>query len=250
MGRWFENNKERMAKSAAAYSKQASYYGKKIAGCVSQGGPNPDANRKLAQLMREAKAMGVRSDVIDRNIKKATEKSTEYKELVYECYGVGGVGFIVSMLSDSNNRASAVVNACVRKLGEKSSPSFKMGSSGSVLFNFEKKARLTLLSPIDEDALIELAIGAGVDDVELQQPDEDMGDSESIKAVAVTLPESLGALQNALQDAGFECAGRFVYLPLAKVQCSPDDLKLNLAALDQLEELEDVDAVEHNIQFD
>jgi transcriptional/translational regulatory protein YebC/TACO1 len=99
-----------------------------------------------------------RSDVVERNIKKAVEKPTDYKELVYECYGVGGVGFILTMLSDSNNRAASAVNAAVRKLGEKSSPSFKMGSSGSVLFNFEKKARLTLLSTISEDQLIELAI--------------------------------------------------------------------------------------------
>ncbi len=43
-----------------------------------------------------------------------------------------------------------------------------MGSSGSVLFNFEKKGRLTLSTDISEDRLIELAIEAGVDDVVLE----------------------------------------------------------------------------------
>lgn len=55
MGRWFENNKEKMAKTAAAYAKSASYIGKKIQLCAQENGPNPDNNRKLGLLMREAK---------------------------------------------------------------------------------------------------------------------------------------------------------------------------------------------------
>jgi transcriptional/translational regulatory protein YebC/TACO1 len=157
------------------------------------------------------------------------------------------VGFVISVLSDNNNRAAADVNAAVRKLGEKANPSFKMGSSGSVLFNFEKKARLTLSTAITEERLIDLAINAEVDDVTLEEPNEDMGDGETIKSVVVTTPESLGVLQGALLEAGFECAGKFVWSPLAKVSLSADDLDLNLKALDIFEEIEDVDAVEHNM---
>lgn len=94
-----------------------------------------------------------------------------------------------------------------------------------------------------------MAIGADVDDVELQAPDEEMGDGENIKSVAVVAPDSLGALQSALQGAGYECAGKFIWRPLAKVKCPPEVLKLNLAALDVLEDIEDVDSVEHNIDL-
>jgi len=249
MGRKFENNKVKMAKTASAYTKKAAYIGKMIAQCVQAGGPNVDSNRRLGLLIREAKTLGVKSDVVDRNIKKASSGDMkDFKELTYEAYGVGGVGFIVNCLSDSNNRASAEVNACVKKLGEKSNPSFKIGSSGSVLFNFEKKGRLVLQSSIEEDSLIELAIEADVDDVELQAPDEDKGDDLAmIKAVVVTAAESLGSLQSALQGAGIECAGSFVNYPLATVECSQEDIDANLAALDKLEEIDDVDSVEHNM---
>ena len=248
MGRKFENNKVKMAKTAAAYTKKAAYFGKRIAQCVSEKGPDPESNRELGLLMREAKSAGVRSDVVERNIKKASEKGTSYKELTYEAYGVGGVGLIINCLSDSNNRATAEVNACVKKLGEKLSPSFKVGSSGSVLFNFERKGRLTLASEMDEDRLIEVAIEAGVDDADLGEVDE-VADGEEVKAVVLTAPGDLGALQAALLAAGVECAGGFVNVPLATVDLSPEDLEMNLQAIDKLEEIDDVDRVEHNIRL-
>ena len=70
-----------MAKTAAAYSKKASYFGKKIAQCVQEKGASVESNRELGNLIREAKAVGVRTDVVDRNIKKAIEKPSDFKEL-------------------------------------------------------------------------------------------------------------------------------------------------------------------------
>ena len=51
-GRKFENNKVKMAKTAAAYTKKASYIGKKIQVSVRSGGPDPNANRQLAQAIQ------------------------------------------------------------------------------------------------------------------------------------------------------------------------------------------------------
>jgi len=150
-------------------------------------------------------------------------------------------------LSDSNNRATAEVNACIKKMGDKVSPSFKMGSSGSVLFNFEKKGRLLLTSAIDEDALIDIAINAGVDEADLEEPNVDKGDGDDVKAVVVTSPDDLGTLQGALGEAGIECAGSFVNSPLATVECSEEDMAMNLEAIDKLEDIDDVDSVEHNM---
>jgi transcriptional/translational regulatory protein YebC/TACO1 len=50
---------------------------------------------------------------------------------------------------------------------------FSVAASGSVLFNFEKKARLCLTTEIDEDSMIEVAMEADVDDCELEAPNED-----------------------------------------------------------------------------
>jgi len=232
----------KMAKSAAAYTKKAAYIGKKIAMCVKEGGPNPDGNRALALLMKEAKSMGVSSDVVARNIKKASEKPVDFKELTYEAYGLGGAGFIINCLSDNNNRANAQVNAVINKCD-----GFKMAASGSVLFNFERKARLTVNSPLEEEQLIEIAIDAGVDDAELQDPDPARGDGDQVKAVVITADTDLGNLREALEDAGMAVTGQLVNMPLVTVECSEEDLEANLAALDKIEELDDVDSVEHNL---
>ena len=63
MGRKFENNKMKMAKTALAFAKKASYIGKKVIIVVKDGGDDPDANLALAAVMREANALNVPKDV-------------------------------------------------------------------------------------------------------------------------------------------------------------------------------------------
>jgi len=105
---------------------------------------------------------------------------------------------------------------------------------------------LSLSSEVEEDKVLELAIEAGVDDFELLEADEVL-DGESAKAALLTMPEDLGAMQAALQEIGIESSGLFTNVPLATVTCSEEDLAANLDALEKLEEIEDVDTVEHNM---
>jgi len=244
MGRKFENNKLRMAKTALAYAKKASYIGCQVVNAVKAAGDDPSTNLKLAAVMREANALNVPKEVVERNIKKAMDPVTSaYRESTYEAYGHGGVGFIINCLSDNSNRVTAEVNTVVKKTG------CSIASSGSVTFNFLRKGRLLLRSQLDEERLIELAIEAGVDgDVELQPPDPDgRGDDENVACVVLTEATELGAVQSTLQRSGIECAGSLVYVPLASVSVSEDHEAENFAAIDRLEELDDVTNVEHNM---
>jgi YebC/PmpR family DNA-binding regulatory protein len=245
MGRKFENNKMKMAKTALANAKKASYIGKKVVIAVKAGGGDPSVNRQLAAIMREANAMDVTKDVVDRNIKRAMSQDTaNFKDMVYETYGHGGIGIIVSCLSDNSNRASSEVGTVVKK------GSCKMAAQGSVLFNFERKGRLSLTEKIDEDALLELAIEAGCDgDVSVQPPDPDMrhDDVEKVKCVVLTEPTELGLVQEALQAEGKECSGMLVHVPVTMVECSEEDKELNFDVIDKLDELDDVAFVEHNM---
>ena len=112
---------------ASVLRAQASYIGKKVVIAVKAGGDDPDVNAALAAAMREANALNVPKDVIERNVKKAMDPTTAAaKELTYEAYGVGGVGLIINVLSDNTNRANADVNMIVNKNG------CKIASSGSV----------------------------------------------------------------------------------------------------------------------
>ena len=69
-------------KTDARKSKANGTYGKKIIMCVKQGGPDPDSNRALGDLMRAAKANSVPLDNINRAIKKASEANTaDFEEI-------------------------------------------------------------------------------------------------------------------------------------------------------------------------
>jgi len=244
MGRKFENNKLKMAKTALAYAKKASYIGKKVVIAVKSGGDDPSINRQLAAVMAEANALNVPKDVVNKNIKRAMDTDTaNYDELTYEAYGHGGVGLVINVLSDNKNRAVEQVGTACKK------EDCKVAASGSVLFNFQRKGRLAINTDLSEDDLLELAIEADCDgDVTLEAPDvEGRGDSENVKCVALTEMEELGKLQSALQEAGHACSGMLVQIPLTMVECSEEDLELNYKVIDRLEEIDDVSSVEHNM---
>ena len=245
MGRKFENNKVKMAKTAAANAKKSSYIGKKIKVAVKAGGPDPDANRALGLIIKEAQALNVKRDIVDRNIKAASsdKDGADFKELTYELYGHGGVGFVINALSDNSNRAYTDVGTVAKKAN------LKLAESGSVLHNFEKKGRLAVNSALEEDDLIELALENDVDDVEAGEPDPEgmRSDGEDVKTVAWVAPTDLGAMQKALVDAGHDCTANLVHEPMMLVECGDEDLEKNLKVLDRLEEVDDVDTVEHNM---
>ncbi|KAH8074820.1 hypothetical protein JL720_10560 [Aureococcus anophagefferens] len=127
MGRKFENNKLKMAKTAAAYTKKASLIGKKIKVAVRAGGPDPDSNRALGLIIKEAQALNVKREIVDRNIKAASEgkDGADFKELTYELYLHGGAGVVINALSDNNNRAFSDVGTVVKKAN------LKLAESGS-----------------------------------------------------------------------------------------------------------------------
>jgi len=50
-------------------------------GRVKAGGPDPVANSKLSDLLKQAKELGVPKDVIERNLKKASDaKQGDFQE--------------------------------------------------------------------------------------------------------------------------------------------------------------------------
>ena len=70
-----------------------------------------------------------------------------------------------------------------------------------------------------------------------------------VKCVVLTEPAELSLVQKALEEAGYECSGQLVHVPLTTVACSEEDMATNYAAIDKLEELDDVTSVEHNMAF-
>ena len=74
--------------------------GKLIAQAVRAGGPDATANAKLREVLQQAKLAQLPTDIIDRNIKKASEKNAaDFAEVTYEAYGPGGTGFVIECLT-------------------------------------------------------------------------------------------------------------------------------------------------------
>ena len=99
MGRAASVRAATKGKTDAKKAKTNALFGKKIIMCVKQGGPDPDANRALAELIKAAKANSVPVDNINRAIKKASEASVgDFAERTFEAYGMGGASMVSFVL--------------------------------------------------------------------------------------------------------------------------------------------------------
>lgn len=231
-------------KTDAKKAKMNALYGKKIIMAVKQGGSSdPNANRQLEVVIKAAKQNSVPVDNINRAIKRASEANTgDFTESTFEAYGFGGASFVINVMTDNANRANADVRNAVGKRNG------KMAEAGSVLFLYDRKGRLEVENTIlDEEAVLEAAIEAGCEEMELeiQEANEDIDVPAS--SVVWSDPSETGLMVDALQSLGHEPKMSLSYVSKAPVECSEKDFEKNMAIVDALEDLDDVDSVEHNM---
>ena len=233
----FANIKHKKEKNDAAKGKIFTIIGKEIAVAVKEGGPNPDNNSKLRDVIAKAKANNVPNDTIERGIKKAAgaTDSVNYVQLTYEGYGPNGTAIIVDTLTDNKNRtASNVRNAFTKGGGN-------VGTTGCVSFMFDKKGQIIISKEeyeADADELMMTALDAGAEDFSEEE------DSFEI----ITTPEDFSAVREALESAGIPMASAEVtMIPQNYVELtSEEDIKKMNKILDLLDEDDDVQAVYHN----
>jgi len=235
MGRAAAVREKTKSKTDAKKAKINAVFGKRLIMAAKQGGPDPDSNRVLGDIIKAAKASNVPVDNINRAIKKASEASTaNFSESTFEAYGIGGASMVINVLTDNDNRSNADVRAAVNKNGG------KMAEQGSVLFMYDRKGKLEVEANIDEEALLEAAIENDIDDFEL-----DASDEYSIVFVEQT---DTNNMFEAIKTMGFEDVKmELCYVTKAPVEVSDEDFEVNMKIIDALEELDDVDSVEHNM---
>jgi transcriptional/translational regulatory protein YebC/TACO1 len=152
----------------------------------------------------------------------------------------------VNVVTDNDNRATAEVNLVGKK------QALKTGSAGSALFNFDRKARLDLSKPIDEDSLMEICLEIGVDDYDLKTEVNGcpLNPVEEGKCVVYVSGSDMANLRDTLKAKGFDVDTSQAQVPKAGyTRLSDEDFDLNMAAIDAFEALDDVDSVEHNIDL-
>jgi len=161
---------------------------------------------------------------------------------IFEAYALGGASVIIHVLSDNANRANSDVSNIVNKR------KFKMAESGSVLFMYDKFGLLSLEGKVDEEQLMDIAIEAGVDDIIVEEGIESADGGATTDVF--TDASSIAALRDGVMSA-FSIDDpleiKLVYKSKAPVEVSDEEFEMNMAAIDALEDLDDVSHVEHNM---
>lgn len=229
------NIKHRKGKADAKKGKIFSRLAKEIISAVKLGGPDHKSNPRLRLALQKAREANVPNDIIDRNIKKASSTDqADFSEVTYEIYGHGGVGIIVDIMTDNKNRASSEMRIATNKRGG------TIATPGSVAFNFDRKGVIQVAKKdAIEEQLFAAAIEAGAEDFE---PDEEL-------YIITTDPNDLYSVKEAIERIGFKCdEASLEMIPKIYVDCDAENTEANLALIDWLEQLEDVDEVYHNMK--
>ncbi len=213
--------------------------GKEITVAVKSGGGDPTTNPRLRDLISKAKAANMPNDNIDRVIKKAAggADKTNYEDVKYEGYGIGGIAVIVEGLTDNRNRTAGEIRHLFDKFGG------NLGTTGCVSFMFEQKGVITIdAEEVDEDQLMEDALEAGAADLL----------SEDGAVIVYTDPADFSVVREELEAKGYAFASAAVeQVPNTYTKLTdPDQITKFERFLDALDDNDDVTEVWHNWESD
>lgn len=199
-----------------------------------EAGGDPDANPRLRLAMDKAFGANMPRDTVDRAIKRGAggDDGDSYDEIRYEGYGPGGTAVMVDCMTDNRNRTAAEVRHGFTKHGG------NLGTDGSVSYLFTKQGVISFQPGTDEDAVMDVALESGADDVVVN-------DDDSLDVI--TAPEDFTAVRDALSAAGFDTQVAEVSFNAAtKAELDQEIAEKLLRMVDTLEDLDDVQEVYHN----
>ena len=201
------------------------------------GGGDPDGNPRLRAAIDNALAGNMTKDTIDRAVKRGAggAEGESLEEVRYEGYGPGGVAVMVDCMTDNRNRTVAEVRHAFTRHGG------NLGTDGSVAYLFTKVGLLSYPAGTDEDALIEAALEAGVDDVagnddgslDVLTPPDDLVDVKETLVKTGHVPEAAEIMMRAATGTTLNLQGAQGMVRL----------------LDSLEDLNDVQKVYSNAEI-
>jgi YebC/PmpR family DNA-binding regulatory protein len=207
--------------------------------CAKAGGGDPGMNPRLRTLLLKAKEANMPADNVERAIKKGTGElpGVTYEDVIYEGYGPGGVAFIVQVTTDNKNRAASELRSIFTRFGG------NLAGAGAVAFQFQHLGQFLIAREKSaEDALMEIALDAGADDViTSEQGFEIRCNVHAFDKVAHAL-EHRGLKPDSAEIAYLATS----LVPVADVGAAKSIVKLTEA----LDELDDVQNVFSNEEMD
>jgi len=231
------NIQHRKGAQDAKRGKMFTKFIREITVAAKEGGSDIANNPRLRTAIDKALSGNMTRDVIERATKRGAGEleGVTYEEIRYEGYGPSGIAIMLDCLTDNRNRTVAEVRNVFSKRGG------NMGTDGSVAYLFNKKGIINLPVGTDEDAVMEVALEAGAEDIV----------TNSDNSVDVfTSPEDFDAVKQALIAASFESESADVTMhPELTTSLDIDDARKALAMIEAFEDLDDVQNVYSNADF-
>jgi len=207
---------------------------KEITVSARMGGGDINANPRLRSAVLAAKTENMPKDNIERAIKKGTGEleGVSYEEIVYEGYGPGGTAVLIESLTDNKVRAVADIRHIFSKCGG------NLGENGCVSFMFDKKGYVEVSKDgVEEDALMEVALEAGAEDVR----------EEDATFEVITDPSDFDAVKDAIDAAGIAVTmAEVTMLPQTYANLEGKQAEQMLRLMEMLEDCDDVQKVYTN----
>ncbi|MEQ8209581.1 MAG: YebC/PmpR family DNA-binding transcriptional regulator [Lacipirellulaceae bacterium] len=201
------------------------------------GGGDPSMNLRLRYAINDAKAVSMPKDNIERAVKKGTGEleGGNLEEIIYEGYGPAGVAVMCEILTDNRNRTAPEVRKIFEIAGG------KLGATGCVAWMFDRKGVAVISKEqIGEEALMELALEAGADDIRRE------GDAYEV----LCDPQVFTDLREALEQAKLEPeSSEVAQVPKETVDVSAEDAPKVLKMMEALDDHDDVQNVSANFNI-
>ncbi|OWZ17719.1 Transcriptional regulator [Phytophthora megakarya] len=201
-----------------------------------------DANNvRLVAAVNKAKAANMPKDKIEAAIKRGVDgkDGSNAEAVLYEATGPAGSALMIETLTDNKRRTAPALRHILGKHNG------ALGTNGAVAWMFERKGYLEIELPedgnmpaMDEDTVMEIALEAGADDVEMR---------EGLAQVTCD-PSELASVRKGFTEAGLEPAiSELIYNPKEFLDLDGDQRETFDKLVDALNEDEDVNQIHHNV---
>lgn len=200
---------------------------REITVAVRLGGSDPAFNPRLRTVLLKARAANMPADNVERAIKKGAGEleGQAFEEVLYEGF-VGGVAFLVEVLTDNKNRTASEIRSLFTRHG---------GHLATAKHLFHRRGQVVVArDQAPEDKVLTLALEAGAEDMT----------SDADAYIITTDPHKVEALHKTLEAAGIKVqSAEAAFVPTVPVPIT--DEKLARTLLDLTHALEDHDDVQN-----
>jgi len=229
--------KRAKGKTDAARGKLFNRLIREITIAARSGGGDVNANPRLRSAVSNARAANMPGKNVESAILKGTGQldGVNYEEILFEGYGPAGTAVMIETTTDNRNRTVSEVRHALTKFGG------NLGQTNSVAWMFKTKGIIRVAqNAMPEDALMELVLEAGADDMEL--------DGEEFEIL--TALDTFENVRTALEQKGITpVSAEMTKIPENPVKIEGENVAKVIRLMEALDDLDDTQHVYGNFDI-